>query len=579
MDISVGSVLNQRFRLEALERRDALGDDYRALDIKRNILMRIKLLRNPLPGDPALLTFQAGNSTLQTLNHPHIVPFYGLFQEQQLAFLVERYVDGDPLRELILERAGQPAPVADAMIYLKALCSAAAYAQGFGIVHCNITPANIWLEQGGNVLLGGFGLARSIDTRMTSTGLAGPPAYLAPEMLQGQGVTPATDIYGLGLVFFELLTGQHPFLGVLKAQIPAAEAEKLGEAQLHSPPPNPHNLNPAVPEGLAQVALTALAKSPRERYQSPQEMFEIACAMFGRNPNAISDRFGGVAGSEPTMIGMPPVVIPPAASPQTMVGAPMGGYPPVVDNATQVYPAYNPSGQPATMVMPDSAMQGEPYQDYAPSSSSYPYSEPPGGYAGDYAAAPPARRGRSPLLWVGIVLGILACLVISGAGVFWLGQEAGVIIMYTDTPAPTSTPFDTATNPPPPTDTPLPVVAPVATLVPPTAPPAPPSPLPVEIPTLVPSDTPAPLPTLVPTRTLPVGFFTVTMRNRLGFPAYAFRDGVLMGTDPIPSGMYIFYRNIPAGRHSFTMCRTQSGNSCQESKFVNVDQDLTIVFP
>jgi hypothetical protein len=75
------------------------------------------------------------------------------------------------------------------------------------------------------------------------------------------------------------------------------------------------------------------------------------------------------------------------------------------------------------------------------------------------------------------------------------------------------------------------------------------------------------------------GFFVVTIRNNLSFPVYAFRDGILMGTDPIPPRMYIFYRSIPAGRHVFTVCRSPNGTDCRDSKTVVVDQDITVAFP
>ncbi len=567
MNNLAGTVLLQRFRLDALERQDYLGDNYRGWDLKRSLPLTIKLLRAQLPHDPTLLTFQQGSSTLQTLIHPHIVPFYGLYQDQNWTFFVERYVEGHSLRDHLLELHGLPMRTGDALIYLKALCLALTYAHGFGLVHCSVNPSNIWYERGGNILLGGFGLARSLDSRMTLTGLAGPPVYVAPEMLRRQEVSGATDIYALGLVLFELLTGQHPFLGPVGASVPPGLAEKLGEAHLNQAPPNPRTLNPAIPDGLAQVTLTALAKSPRERYQSPQEMLEIACALMGSSPEAISDRFAPPAPAASD--GEATLVMPAPVRPQTYA-APAPGRPAVGPAGTQVMPV---SGQAAvgsggTQVVPQPG--GYPSTQVVPpvSGGYFPPAPPP---AAPMQAEAPAGRNR----WLipAILLGLAACLMVGAAAAFLLSSG-----WFTAAPAPSPSPALIATNTLPPTTT-----APPAA---PTAAPAQgelPTETPLPSPTPAPTDTPPPTPTPPPTATLiptsrPTAF-KVTIQNNLGFPVYAFRDGSLMGTDPIPPRMYIFYRGIPAGAHTFTVCQTPNGGACRPARQVDVQQDLTITFP
>lgn len=573
MNNLTGTVLLQRFRLDGLERQDYLGDDYRGWDLKRNLPLTIKLLRAQLPHDPALLTFQQGNSTLQTLTHPHIVPFYGLYQDQNWAFFVERYVQGYLLREQLLERRGLPVRTGDALIYLKALCLALNYAHGFGLVHCSVNPATIWVERSGNILLGGFGLARSLDSQMTPTGLAGPPVYVAPEMLRRQEVSGATDIYALGLVLFELLTGQHPFLGPVGASVPPGLAEKLGEAHLNQAPPNPRTLNPAIPDGLAQVTLTALAKSPRQRYQSPQEMLEIACAMLGSSPDAIPDRFG--APEPPVEAGEATLVMTPPLRPQTYA-APPPNRPVVGSGSTQVAsPAgraagpggtqviSQPAAYPATQVVaPDSG-------GYAPGYSPPAGSPPPPVYGLSEAAAPSRRR---PWLWPVILLGLGACLLVGGAAAFFAGRgllAASATPSATLVMAATNTPLPPAATPQPPTAASvqgeLPTETPQPTPAPTNAPP--------------PTATPPPPPTTTATATPRPTAFKVTIQNNLGFPVYAFRDGSLMGTDPIPPRMYIFYRGIPAGPHTFTVCQNPNGTACRPTRRVDVQQDLTVTFP
>ncbi|MFM8322146.1 MAG: serine/threonine-protein kinase [Chloroflexota bacterium] len=617
MDDLSGKTLVQRFRLDALERQDHLGDEYRSWDLKRSLPLSIKVLRASLPYDPALLSFQQGAITLQSLSHPHIVPFYGLFQDGSLSFMVERYVEGYPLHEHLLERAGRPVEAGEALTYLKALSQALAYAHGFGLVHCSVNPNNIWLEYSGNIQLGGFGFARGIDSHTSASGIAGPPVYLAPEMLERRQVSPATDIYGLGLTLFELLTGQHPFLGPLRRTVDPAEAEKLGNAHLNQPPPSLRSLNPQVPTGLEQVALTALAKQPRERYQSPQEMLEIACALLELAPESVPDRFGEgrsistLIGSR-RELGLPPVISPAAPTPaQPPAAAPAPAYvqPGLPPGGPDAYPASQraPGGYPATQVVPGGAAPPQPPQRAA---AAYPATQAapagyaaaqaaPGGYpatqtmpgAGRPAGAPPSRTisaggadavrpgrpGRSRWLPALVIAAGLGCLLLSGA---IIAAIAGGYITFGDLPTATPLPTNPApaiqpTNPPPASATlpPRPSQGALSTNTPPpTAPPQP-------SPTRAPSDTPPPSPTRPPTRTPAPSSFTVTIRNNLNFPVYAFRDGVLMGSSAIPAHMYIYYRSIPPGRHSFTVCQTPSGQICQDTRQVDVQADLTISFP
>ncbi len=561
MNDLTGTVLLQRFRMDALERQDHLGDDYRSWDLKRNLPLLIKVLRAELPYDPALLSYQQGNMTLQSLHHPHIVPFYGLYQDHNISFMVEKYPDGVPLREDLLERRGLPYRTGDALIYLKALCLALAYAQGFGIVHCNVNPSNIWLDRSGNILLSGFGFARGVDSRITRAGLTGPPVYLAPEILRGQEVSSATDIYCLGVVLFELLTGQHPFLGPVGRSQAEIDADKIGVAHLTQTPPDPRKLNPAIPAGLSQVVATALAKNQRERYQSPQEMLEVTCAILGSSPEAIPDRFGEAKSGEETLIvqAPKPAQVAPAPPPRAAATA-------VVPPQAQPPSHAAPPAYPATQVLPaPPAGQGVPARVHVPSK----------------AGAPPAAsqpQGRSPSwpIMAGIGLAIAACLLVSGAVAYFFGQS---LLQLPSAPTSTATLPPSATLPAsaapagsivsptgqsqvmPPTDTPTPTNTPAPTN----------TPLPTTTP--VPSDTPAPTPTRVQTA------FTVTIRNNLSFPVYAFRDGQLMGTDPIPPRTYIFYRNIQTGPHTFTVCQTTTQSNCQEGRKVNVDRDLTVAFP
>ncbi len=139
----VGTVFLSRFRVDTLLSAGASGSLYRGWDLKRNLPLSIKVFETPVPYDPNALCFQQDDGTLQTLMHPNIAPFYGLFEDQGLSFLVEKYIDGQVLAQQMQQRNGQPFATQDALIYLKSLATTLEYAHGFGLVHCTVNPFNI----------------------------------------------------------------------------------------------------------------------------------------------------------------------------------------------------------------------------------------------------------------------------------------------------------------------------------------------------------------------------------------------------------------------------------------------------
>lgn len=572
-----GSVLIQRFRLDTLEKQDDLGDIYRGLDVKRNLPVAITVLRSNLPLDPTILSFQRQNITLQTLTHKNIAPFYGLYQDQTISFLVERYINGPSLEELLQERRGQPFAIQDSIIYLKSLSEALGYVHRFGLVHSNVNPSNISVDQSGLVVLSGFGFARTTDSVMTSSGIAGIPAYLAPEEIRRETVTPATDIYAMGLILFEMLTGQHPFLGTAR-NVPASAAEQVISAQLFQPPPDPRSLNPAIPSGFAQVIQTALEKDPRGRFQSTQEMLEVACAVNGSTPDQVPDRLIPPSSTDATIIGASPVSRPPlqpsqnAESEATLVSTP----PPSVRP-----PAGQPAAFSSTVAVPSSAAYATPGQ---PERTFMVEGPPPGvppleasyAYPEESPAEARGERKRSVMPMAAIIgIGLLVILCAFLIGLMAIPKLRGQVYppaaSATHTSAPSAT-FTSTISPSPvpatavPSNTPIPAI--ISTAIPSAT----------EPPTDTATPPPSPTFTVAPPTTAPSSF-KVTIQNNLSFEIYAFRDNRLMGTDPIPPGMYIWYRGIPPGQYNFQFCRDQKATNCPYTKTVNVNQDLTINVP
>jgi hypothetical protein len=197
------------------------------------------------------------------LKHSSIVTIYDVGQEETKYYIVMEYLEGPTLAQLIAQRGPQSSKVA--LPILGQLAGALDYAHSFGLIHRDVKPGNVIVSPSGHVTLTDFGVARAAqESRLTSTGsLVGTPQYMSPEHAQGEEVDFRSDIYSLGVVAYELLTGRTPF----GATTPHAVLHQL----IYDPPPPIHKLRPDLPPPLEQVMATVLAKDPANRYQSAGE--------------------------------------------------------------------------------------------------------------------------------------------------------------------------------------------------------------------------------------------------------------------------------------------------------------------
>jgi len=289
----IGQTLLEQYRVDAFVASGGMGAVYRVWDLKRNVPLAMKVLHAELAEDPSVFkSFQREARALQKLAHPNIVPFYGLYQTLDFAFLLERYIDGPSLKDILRQRQGKPLSVEEALTYLKALCAALGYAHANGVIHCDVKPGNVMIDRGGNVYLTDFGIARHAESTTTTLAGAGAPQYMAPEQIRSEAVTPATDVYALGVMLFEMLTGQRPFKGTEAGteRGGTTAAERVRYAHQHLPPPDPRLFNPTLSPGMTSVTQKAMAKRPSERFANTQSLFQATCIAAGATAESVPER-------------------------------------------------------------------------------------------------------------------------------------------------------------------------------------------------------------------------------------------------------------------------------------------------
>ena len=272
----IGQFILNQFRVDAFIASGGMGAVYRVWDIKRNVPLAMKILASDLTDNPQILKrFEREARSLRKLAHPHIVPFYGLYQADNLVFLLEGYVDGPSLDLILKQRDHQPLPLNEILTYFKAISSALGYAHAMGIIHCDVKPGNILIDNNGQIYLTDFGIASFSESTTQFVVNAGTPAYMSPEQILGEPLSPASDVYALGVMLYEMATGQRPFLGndTAKEFDDLILSERIRYAHLKLPVPDPREVNPSIHPKIAEGILKALSKDPNQRYQNATEFY------------------------------------------------------------------------------------------------------------------------------------------------------------------------------------------------------------------------------------------------------------------------------------------------------------------
>ncbi len=271
----IGKTLKNRYRVEESLGHGGMADVYKVWDLQRDVPLAMKVLREDLAHDVVFLKrFEREAKTLSKLQHPNIVRFYGLEQDDMLVFMLMDYIEGESLREEIFRNRGKGMSLDRILEIMHPVCSALNYAHQSGIVHCDLKPGNILIDKNGKVFISDFGIARHIDASTSTMVGIGTPAYMAPELIKGQDPTPQTDIYALGIVLYEMLTGgERPFTGE-RATITGTTADKVRWEHLQLKPTPIEKYNSQVSSQVEEAVWRCLSKNPRERYNSTMELLD-----------------------------------------------------------------------------------------------------------------------------------------------------------------------------------------------------------------------------------------------------------------------------------------------------------------
>ena len=317
LDPLIGSFFDGRYKIVRKLGAGGMANVYLAEDQELGRRVAIKILNDRHANDDQFVErFRREAKNAAALSHPNIVSIYDRGEAEGTYYIAMEYLDGRSLKELIVTRG--PAPVPVAVEYARQILSALRFAHRHGIVHRDIKPHNVLVDGEGRVKVTDFGIARAGASQMTEVGsIVGTAQYLSPEQARGTNVDQRSDLYSLGVVLYELLTGSAPFGGDTPVEIAMKHLSQVPEP--------PSAKRPNLPHDLDLLVMRALAKDPDERYQSAEEMdadlervargVSVSRETEESATQILSAQTGPMAATAATMIAPPPRAIAPAQRP------------------------------------------------------------------------------------------------------------------------------------------------------------------------------------------------------------------------------------------------------------------------
>jgi eukaryotic-like serine/threonine-protein kinase len=272
-DTLIGTLFDGRYQVVRKLGAGGMANVYLAEDQELGRRVAIKILNDRHANDEQFVErFRREAKNAAALSHPNIVSIYDRGEAEGTYYIAMEFLEGRSLKELIVQRG--PAPITVTVEYVRQILSALRFAHRHGIVHRDIKPHNVLVDAEGRVKVTDFGIARAGTSEMTEAGsIVGTAQYLSPEQARGTDVDQRSDLYSLGIVLYELLTGTLPFTGDTPVEI--------AMKHLSTVPESPSARRPDVPRDLDLIVTRALAKDPADRYQSAEEM-DADLARFAR---------------------------------------------------------------------------------------------------------------------------------------------------------------------------------------------------------------------------------------------------------------------------------------------------------
>jgi serine/threonine protein kinase len=380
-------LLNNRYRLEEQQGSGGMAMVYRAHDLMLERTVAIKLLRADFSSDPDFRErFRQEAKAAANLSHPNIVTVHDFGLDEGRLFIVMEYVPGTDVKT-ILKQNGRFG-LDEAIALMVQACAGIGYAHRVGLVHCDVKPQNMLVTPDKRLKVVDFGIARalaSISPDEKTDVVWGSPQYFSPEQAGGGAPSPASDVYSLGVVMYEMLTGQLPFT--------ASTAEELARMHRETPPPSPRRLNPLIPAQLEQILLKVLSKEPAARYRTADQLGRVLVSFTQQSNGAVA---------------VPPAQFPLAYESEPPSPAPAQPEPiPWAAAALSAQPLQPPRPAPVQQIPP-------PVPARRVVSPAAPNIQP---------SAPPALVSEDNPLdidWATWLLGLLALIAVGGLIPFWL---------------------------------------------------------------------------------------------------------------------------------------------------------------
>ena len=279
MDKYIGKRLDGRYEIHELIGQGGMAYVYRAYDRIENRWVAIKILREELSDNSDFLRrFRNESKAIAVLSHPNIVKVYDVSFGDRIQYIVMEYVDGITLKQYI-EQQGE-IKWREALYFTVQILQALQHAHERVIIHRDIKPQNIMLLEDGSIKVMDFGIARftQAETQTMTDKAIGSVHYIAPEQARGGHINDKADIYSVGVMLYEMLTGQLPFV--------ADNAVSVAIMQMQAEPTPPTRINPSIPKGLEEITMHAMEKNPAQRFPSAADMLEDV-ERFRRNPEIV----------------------------------------------------------------------------------------------------------------------------------------------------------------------------------------------------------------------------------------------------------------------------------------------------